>query len=70
MVLSVYNYRYYLLESHSHSQGGGDLLLGFQNFYQSDNNGAILTILQMIKNVMASASKADCADLLSTPWSP
>ena len=34
-----------------------------QNFNQNDNNRAILTISQIIKNIMASASEAKCAAL-------
>ena len=41
--------------------GGGGL--GAQNFNQNDNNGAILAITQIIKNLMASASEAECEAL-------
>ena len=59
MVLCVHSDRSYLLESHNRSQAGEYLFLGSQNFDQSDNNGDILTISKMIKNVMTSVSKAD-----------
>ena len=39
----------------------GHLILESKNFDQSDNNGAILTILLIIKNVMASDSVAKCS---------
>ena len=41
----------------------GGFLLGYQDFNQSDNNEYIIAILQISKNVMASASKAECAAL-------
>ena len=63
MVLHVLSDRSYLSESQAQSQAGGHLFLGYQNFDQRDNNCAIITISQIIENVMASASETECADL-------
>ena len=62
-VIRVHMDGYYLPESQACSQAEGNLFLGSKNFDQSDNNGAIITISQIIKNVMASASEAGCASL-------
>ena len=41
----------------------GGFLLGYQDFNQIDNNEYIIAILQISKNVMVSASKAEFAAL-------
>ena len=62
MVLCAHNHGSYLLESKFRSLSGGIFFVA-QEFNQSDNNEAILTISQMIKNVMELASEAECTTL-------
>ena len=42
---------------------GGVSLRGTKTFNKNDNNGTIFTISQIIKNVMASTSEAECVAL-------
>ena len=51
MVLRVHSDVSYLSESQARSRYGG-IFLGAQNLNQKDNNGAILAISKIIKNVM------------------
>ena len=62
-MIPVHSYISYLSEYQAKSQSGGHLFLGSQNFDQSDNNGDILTISQIIKNVLSSASERECVAL-------
>ena len=50
----------YLSKPNAHSQAGGHLFLS-NHAQHSPNNGAILNITQIIKNVMSSAAKAKLA---------
>ena len=63
MVLRVHSDVLYLSEYQDYSRSRGNFFLGVQNFNKNDNNEDILTISQIIKNVMVSASDAECADL-------
>ena len=63
MVLHVHSYSLYFLGYQARVQDGGHYVLWEKTFNQSDNNGAILAISYIIKNVMASASESECADL-------
>ena len=64
MVLCVHRDDSFLSEYQVRIWYGGHLFLWSQTFYQSENNGAILTISQTIKIFMASYFEAECADLL------
>jgi hypothetical protein len=65
MILRMHSDGSYLSESCTRSRTGGHFFLGSNNHYNSkESNGAILTISQIIKNVMASAVKAECGALV------
>ena len=58
----------YLSESQAFSRVGGHFFKGDQEFNQSYNNGAVITISQLHKHLMTSASEAEWESLfLSTP---
>ena len=63
MVLYLHSNGSYLSESQYHIYYGSSFFLVYQKFDPSDNNGAILTISQIIKNLMESACEAECAAL-------
>jgi hypothetical protein len=52
MVLASHSNASYLLETNAHSRAGGHFFMSNDNTIPS-NNGAILTILQIIKAVMS-----------------
>jgi len=52
----------YLLETYTHSRAGRHLFMS-NNDAISSNNGVILTISQIIKAVMSSATEAEIGDL-------
>jgi hypothetical protein len=58
MVLSGHSNASYLLETNARSRAGGQFFVSNNNAIPS-NNGAILTILQIIKTVMSSAAEAE-----------
>jgi hypothetical protein len=58
MVLSSHSNASYLLETNARSRAGGHFFMSNNNAIPS-NNGAILTILQIIKTVMSSATEAE-----------
>ena len=66
-VICVQSDASYLLEYQARSRYGEGRGLGAQSFNQNDNNGAILTISQIIKNVMAPASEEECEALFMNP---
>ena len=63
MVLRIHSDGFYLLESHARGRSREKSFLGDIYKNQSDNNGAIITIYKIIKNVIASASEAQCGAL-------
>ena len=62
MVLAVHSNASYLSESKARSCAGGHFFLSNDKPHPP-NNGAILTIAQVIKSVMSSASEAELAAL-------
>ena len=62
MVLAVHSDAGYLNEKLARSRAGGHFFLSSNSTYPS-NNGAILTIAQIIKAVMASAAEAELGAL-------
>jgi hypothetical protein len=62
MVLAVHSDAGYLNEKLARSRAGGHFFLSTNVTYPS-NNGAILTIVQIIKAVMASAAEAELGAL-------
>jgi hypothetical protein len=64
MILRMHSDASYLSVSRARSRAGGHFFLGTNNYKDAkENNGAILTISQIIKNVMASAAEAECGAL-------
>jgi hypothetical protein len=64
MILRMHSDASYLSVSRARSRAGGHFFLGTNNYKNAkENNGAILTISQIIKNVMASAAEAECGAL-------
>ena len=62
MVIAVHSDASYLSETKARSQAGGHFFLSENDEYPS-NNGAVLTIAQIIKAVMSSAAEADIGAL-------
>jgi hypothetical protein len=62
MVLAGHSNASYLLETNAHSRAGRHFFMSNNNTISS-NNGAILTILQIIKVVMSSAAEAEIGAL-------
>ncbi len=62
MVLTGHSNASYLLETNARSRASGHFFMSNNDTIPS-NNGAILTILQIIKVVMSSAAEAEIADL-------
>ena len=62
MVLAVHSDASYLSEPNARSRAGGHFFLSNDTLYPA-NNGAILTIAQIIKNVMSSAAEAELGAL-------
>ena len=62
MILAAHSDASYLSEPKARSRAGGHIFLS-ENVADPPNNGAILTIAQLIKNVMSSASEAELAAL-------
>jgi hypothetical protein len=62
MVLAVHWNASYLSKPKAQSQGGGHFFLS-SNTTVPPNNGAILNIAHIIKNLMSSATKAELAGL-------
>jgi hypothetical protein len=62
MVLTVHSNASYLLETNAHSRAGRHFFMSNDEAIPS-NNGAILTILQIIKAVMSSTAEAEIAAL-------
>jgi hypothetical protein len=62
MVLAVHSNTSYLSKPKAHSRVGGHFFLS-SNTTVPPNNGAILIIAHIIKNVMSSATKAELAGL-------
>jgi hypothetical protein len=64
MILRMHSDGSYLSKTRARSRAGGHFFMGSTNYNDSkENNGAILTISQIIKNVMASAAEAECGAL-------
>ncbi|EJK70217.1 hypothetical protein THAOC_08442 [Thalassiosira oceanica] len=62
MILAAHSDASYLSEPKARSRAGGHIFLS-ENVEDPPNNGAILTIAQIIKNVMTSATEAELAAL-------
>ena len=62
MVLAAHSDAGYLNESNARSRAGGHIFLSSDSQYPA-NNGAILNVAQIIKNVMSSAAEAELAAL-------
>eukprot|EP00804_Cyclotella_cryptica_P022275 CCRYP_018105-RA/>CCRYP_018105-RA protein AED:0.44 eAED:0.42 QI:0/-1/0/1/-1/1/1/0/194 len=62
MILAAHSDASYLSESNARSRAGGHFFLSKNDHYPT-NNGAILTILQIIKVVMSSAAEAELGAL-------
>lgn len=62
MILAAHSDASYLSEPNARSRAGGHLFLS-SNVENPPNNGAILNIAQIIKNVMSSATEAELAAL-------
>ena len=62
MVLAVHSDAGYLNEPNARSRAGGHFFLSDHSTYPP-NNGAILNIAQVIKNVMSSAAEAELGAL-------
>ena len=62
MILAAHSDASYLSEPKARSRAGGHIFLS-ENVADPPNNGAILTIAQLIKNVMSLASEAKLAAL-------
>jgi hypothetical protein len=62
MVLAVHSNVSYLSKPNARSQAGGHFFLSSDTTVPP-NNGAILNIVHIIKNVMSSATKAELAGL-------
>jgi hypothetical protein len=62
MVLAGHSNASYLLETNAHSQAGGHLFMS-NNDVLPPNNGAVLTIAQIIKAVMLSVVEAEIGAL-------
>ena len=62
MVLAVHSDAGYLNESNARSRAGGHFFLSDHSVYPP-NNGAILNVAQIIKNVMSSAAEAELGGL-------
>jgi hypothetical protein len=57
MILAAHSDPSYLFETHTRSRAGGHFFLS-KNDHYPNNNGAILTIVQIIKTIMSSAAEA------------
>ena len=62
MILAAHSDASYLSEPKARSRAGGHIFLS-ENVEDPPNNGAILTVAQIIKNVMSSATEAELAAL-------
>ena len=62
MILAAHSDAGYLNESNARSRAGGHIFLSSDSQYP-ENNGAILNVAQIIKNVMSSATEAELAAL-------
>ena len=62
MVLAVHSDASYLSEPKAHSRAGGHFFMSYDS-NDPPNNGAILNIAHIIKNVMSSATEAELAAL-------
>ena len=62
MILAAHSDASYLSEPKARSRAGEHIFLS-ENVDDPPNNGTILTIAQLIKNVMSSASEAELAAL-------
>ncbi len=67
MVLAAHSDASYLLEANARSQAGGHFFMS-SNTPCPQNNGAVLTIAQIIKVVMSLAAKAKIRDLYINCW--
>jgi hypothetical protein len=67
MVLAAHSDASYLLEANAHSQAGGHFFMSSDTFCPH-NNGAVLTIAQIIKAVMSLAAKAKIGALYINCW--
>ena len=62
MILRIHSEASYQSETEPHSRAGGHFSLGTNNHNDtSENNGAIHTTCEIIKNVMSAASEAECS---------
>ena len=62
MILAVHRYASYLSKPKAHSRAGGHFFLSSDTQIPA-NNGAILNIAHIIKNVMSLATEAELAAL-------
>jgi hypothetical protein len=62
MILAAHSDASYLSESNARSRAGGHFFLS-ENDHYPNNNGAVLTIAQIIKAVMSSAAEAELGAL-------
>eukprot|EP00804_Cyclotella_cryptica_P013681 CCRYP_016123-RA/>CCRYP_016123-RA protein AED:0.28 eAED:0.28 QI:0/0/0/1/0/0/3/0/318 len=66
MILAAHSDASYLSESNARSRAGGHFFLSENDHYPT-NNGAVLTISQIIKVVMSSAAEAELVRYISMP---
>ena len=66
MILNIHSDSSYLNKPKSCSRGGGHFYLGNKTDNKPDiHNGALLTTLQVLRNVMSSATEAECGALFN-----
>jgi hypothetical protein len=66
MVLAIHSDAVYLSKPKARSQAGGHFFMS-SNTNDPSNNGAVLTIAQIIQSVMSSAAKAKLGALYVNP---
>ena len=64
MVLKAHSDTSYLLESLERSRQGGGFYMGVTNEDNNQQNGAIMVILAIIRNVISLAAEVECGALL------
>ena len=66
MILKIHSNSSYLNEPKARSCGGGNVYLGNKADNKPNvNNGALITTSQVLRNIMSSASEAECGALFN-----
>ena len=61
MILSIHSDASYQSDPESRSRARGHLFLGLSNYNDTkENNGAVHTTYEIIKNIISAASEAEC----------